>query len=194
MHSNTNKKKDVAPRQVLQSMNEHLAAIHCHLVNESTLRADTPAQPSEQAEFLKQLTRTLLVSGNGERLDRAIRELIRHYGEAREEIRRFQSHDEITEELRGDIVAGFTRFLTKFQEDLVLLGVCIEEVQIGDALDVQLHRIVDRVSTGDDSHLDTVAECIRPAFRWRGLDGKEHREPALVAVYGALEKRKRKGR
>ena len=203
MGTTNNKDNEVTPpRNILLTICEHLAAIRKHLLDESADAVDGNVSGAQKSypestfpNFLSELTRAFCLGGGGvARLDCTIRETIRWYGEAREEIRRVQSDDTLDADRRADSIAGFTRFLTKFQEDLALLGVSIEEVEVGRPLDVKWHRMAEQVSTGDELLLDTVAECIRPAFRWTSVNGEEHREPAIVSVYGKFEKPKRKRR
>ena len=178
-------------RDVLFSMDKHLEAIHMHVAREPN-----PNSPSDDIDsaggilerFVSELTRALLLSASGERLDPTVRAVIRYYCETLEEVKRFERHKELPEDIRDDIVAGFSRVLTRYREDLASLHVTVNEVKPGTQLDVDWHRVEEQLSTDNPEALNTVAECMRPSFCWLDGWGKKCREPARVKIYGHLKK------
>ncbi len=206
----THDNPEVTPRNILVSINEtlgttneHLAAIREQVVRGSTGEMETVSgngQPRSAdhvlLEFAKQLPRALCcLSGGAARLDCTIRETIRWYALAREEVRRAERNSKLDEDARTEAVASATLFLGKFEDDLTSLGVSFfDDFAAGTPLDPKAHRVEEEVSTDDQSLLGTVAECIGPLFTWKSLEGNECREFARVSVYRPLRKAKRSKR
>lgn len=158
----------------------------------------TQKAKENESSLVRDLTRALTLSGNGERFELAIEAAIRAYCEAREDVRKYSSVDSIPDNLREDIVAGFTRSMEGHRVELRLLGVEIEAIELGAPLDIEKHDVIKKIATRSTAKANTVGDCITPLFRWKNGEGIERLRPAKVAALVAQpverESTKRKGR
>lgn len=154
--------------------------------------------PAASGIMPRELTRALTLSGNGERFELAVESVIRSFCAARDDVRRYASAKDVPDDLRDDIVAGFTRVMEEHRVDLHYLDVAIEEIETGTPLDIDRHDVVKKVASRSLRKANTVCECVSPAFRWKNGEGVERIRPAKVSVYSAQKRNgeeiRRKGR
>ena len=144
---------------------------------------ESQENPAVIDSFLKEVTRTLLLTGDGTRLDSSIREAIGWYAEVDDEIRRIEQTEKLSPDLRADVSVGFHRMLSRLAEFLVRLGVQMTAIQPGTKLGESQFRVVDQLETDDVAKLKTVAECVQPEFSWVNGYGTKRVEPAHVRAY-----------
>jgi hypothetical protein len=92
----------------------------------SLLQAEVASKFEHEKSFLLDLTRALVLTGNGEPLELTVESVIRNYCQASEDVQRSASQARPPAELREDVVAGFTRVMENHRLELELLGVTLE--------------------------------------------------------------------
>lgn len=177
----------LAPASHEEAVQQLIASLHQVLAHTETLLVDFSRPALATEATLEDLTRALLLSGNGEMFEPAIRAAIRDYCDTVQEIRRHTARRGMPDAVREDIVAGFTRVLSRSQQELRLLGVQALAVPRGTALDPGRHRVVKKLSTTDSELLHTVRQCVTPVFTWKNPYGLQRVEPARVVAYTLLE-------
>lgn len=150
---------------------------------EDRLRRVEQQKPPNYESLLKALSRTLLLTGDGTRLDGSIREAIGWYVEVQGEIQRIERHAGLAPEIRNDVVVGFHRMLSRIAEYLARLDVKTVKIPAGTKLQEGRFRVVDRLETDADGKLNTVVECVQPEFTWVNGYGTTRIEPAHVRAY-----------
>jgi len=122
----------------------------------------TTETSESQSAFVRDMTRALVLSGHGSQLDLTVESVIRNYCEARLDVQRYSRHDDLPEAVRQDIVSGFTRVMEGHRIELQMLGVELEEVQPGAAIDREIHKVVKRIASPSVEQIDTVRDCLSP--------------------------------
>lgn len=148
---------------------------------EALLQSGPPAR-SQQAST-EPLARALLLTGNGEKFEPCVQAAIRNYCSARREVLRYTYQVRLPKEVREDVLAGFKRVLADRRADLQHLAVRVEEVGRGSPLDLDFHRVEQKLATDDPDRLNTVYLCLTPVFHWISPHGVERLEPARVVAY-----------
>lgn len=172
--------RDVTVREFFGSLQQALSQLETLLTEVST--------PALEAVTISDFTRAMLLTGNGERFEPAIRSAIRAYADTCQEQFRFTHQSGIPQNLREDILAGFARVSGTQEQDLRILGVEVRPVAEGTKIDPTCHQVVKQLATDDPTLLDTIRHCITPIFRWKS-DHVYRVEPARVTAYTTLKER-----
>ncbi len=147
-------------------------------------KLDTQATPaSGDVPFVRELTRALLLSGDGTGLDRCIRSVITEYCETRRELRRVEEHPELSESVRSDISVGFQVIIARYLETFGQLGVDVSEVEHGSTFQQDRHAATREDWTDDAEKIGLISECIEPEFTWTNGFGIRRVQTAKVAVF-----------
>lgn len=131
----------------------------------------------------EQIARALVISGSGTGFDPAIRSEIRRYSEAAEEIVRWELMEKISEKTRNEAITGWKRTLGNHRNNLEMLGVVIEEIEVGTEYQPGNHQLEREVPTHVSQSRNTVARAVTPLFAWRDTSGQASSQPARVWVY-----------
>jgi len=141
------------------------------------------ARNSENEQALgRDIARALALSGSGERFELTVESVIRNYCHAREDVRRYSEETRLPEDVRQDVVAGFTRVMEGHRLELELLGIAFDDVEPGTIIDPDIHEVVKRIPMRVGQTPNTVRQCIAPVFRWKTGDGVERTKPAKVVA------------
>jgi len=116
-------------------------------------------------EWREELVRCLIALGQARGFNTAIEAAIEDYVSIRRELRELEKL-KISKTVRPQIEMCFSELLTRFCLALSRVGVSIHEIAPGTPLDKGLHEVIEHLVTDDESHLDTIWECIQPEFRW----------------------------
>lgn len=170
------------------SVKEQFVESLLHLVEfiEQTTATNT-SNPFAQAN-IETLARALILSGQGEKFEPAVEMVIRNYCEVCKEIRLYRNKTELSQDLKDDIEAAFTRILEQHRLELRDLAVEIEEVEAESKFRVEQHQIVEEIPTRKTELFGKVAECITPMFRWKNGNGVERNKPATIVLYSRRTK------
>ncbi len=140
---------------------------------------------SERAEAgtldYRELCRALLLSRD--RCDAAISLAIRRYIDVLTDRR------QLREEVRKDDMAGLMlyKMLQRYQvyhrQDLEALGVSVQEVVAGNAIDPAIHNVVATKPATRSGDVDTIADCITPLLTWADSKNTPQLRAAEVVAF-----------
>jgi hypothetical protein len=152
----------------------------------SLLLADSTSNASAERitnDLTKKLARTLLITGDGKKMESVIQLAIADDRRIREELRRVRENTVVTEEVRADLALGWEEAQTRSQEVLSSLDIEVVDVPTGTLFDTAKHQPIGKVPTGDAARDKTVCECVQPLYCWRNAWNEPRHVSAQVTVY-----------
>ena len=141
-------------------------------------------EPCEQMQ--EEVSRMLLALGHAKEFDSAIDTAMDDYVSIRQAFRHIDRSRRMTQTLREDLDFLATEVLNHFALILARLQVSIHEVEPEVELDLDVHDVVARLETPEESNLNRVCECIEPFFRWTSSRDQPRKRKARVSAWTKL--------